>query len=292
MPRKAAAKRTDLSAFVYDTVVSTAIEEITPELAAKYLKQNTDNYRKLSRSVVKRYAEDILAGRWEINGETIVFNEDGVLVNGQHRLAAIIMANRAIVTIVVRGVSRDVTIFDSGSVRTLNQIASHENVDCNPTVSAAANILVNNFTRNHGKSAVIDFIRANIDELNRAYRVACYGSDKGMRSKCAPAVAACYLAIHTQAIPVYEVELFFRIFNAPWSTNAEGYDISPVVTAGKMFDARDTAGYQIQREKLETICLALRDFHEQKTRTDPYKIGEPFYYQTLMDAAHKQDGLN
>lgn len=273
-------------------MIKSAVETITPEKALEMLKQNTDNYRKLRRDVVKRYAEDILAGRWEVNGESIVFNEDGILVNGQHRLAGGILANKPFKSVVVRGVSRDVTIFDSGSGRTLGQIAAHDGIECNHTISAAANILVNNFTRNHGKSAVIDFIRNNIDELNRAYRVACYGSEKGMYSKCGPAIAACYMAIHTRAVPVYEAELFFRLFNAPWSTPADGYNITPAVTARKMFEARSSSGSLVQKEKLEILCRALRDFHDQNLVKDAYKIAEPFYYQDLLHVVREMDGLD
>lgn len=273
-------------------MIKATVETITPELARDYLEHNTDNYRKLSRSIVNRYAAEIAAGRWEMNGETIVFNEDGVLVDGQHRLAGVVVAGKPIKTVVIRGVRKDVSIYDMGSNRTVAQIAAHDKIDCNQTVSAAANIIVNNFRYNCGKAPVIDFIRSNIDELNRAYRVACYGS-VNLRSKCAPAVAACYLAIHTQAIPVYEVELFFRLFNDPWTTSADGYDISPALTAVKMFDARvGQNGYQIQKERLEIICLAIRDFHERRAVTDNYMIKEPFFYQELMDETHAKDGLD
>ena len=75
-------------------MITTKVEKITPELAREYLKKNTDNYRKLARGTVRNYAEDIKNGRWELNGETIVFAESGVLQDGQHRLAAIIQANK------------------------------------------------------------------------------------------------------------------------------------------------------------------------------------------------------
>jgi len=273
-------------------MIKTSLETITPEKAREYLKANTDNYRKLQRHVVKRYADDILKGRWEVNGESICFNEAGVLLNGQHRLAAVILADREIQTVVVRGISKDVSMYDVGSVRTIPQIASHEGIDCNPTISAAANIIVNNFRPGRGKSAVVDYIRENIDELNRAYRVACYGSQHHM-SKCGVAIAACYLMIHTRAIPVYEAELFFRLFNDPWTTRADGYDISAAVNARNMFEDRERKnGYQIQKEKLEILCQAMADFHEKTPVPEKYMIHEPFFYSNIMDEVHKLDGIN
>ena len=56
-------------------MIKTAVEKITPEKAKEYLRANTNNYRKLSRATVKKYAEDMKNGKWELNGESIVFSE-------------------------------------------------------------------------------------------------------------------------------------------------------------------------------------------------------------------------
>lgn len=85
--------------------VFTAIEMITPEKAQAYLAFNTNN-RNLRRSHVDRLASDILSNRWIFNGATIVFNGDGTLLDGQHRLAAIVQAGIPVTMAVVRGVSK------------------------------------------------------------------------------------------------------------------------------------------------------------------------------------------
>lgn len=69
--------------------------EVTPELAAKWLEGNTHN-RALRPAAVERYAADMLAGRWGLTHQGIAFDDNGVLLDGQHRLWAIIEANMSI----------------------------------------------------------------------------------------------------------------------------------------------------------------------------------------------------
>lgn len=73
---------------------------ITPEIAGDWLAKNTHN-RKMSERAAKDLAKIITEGQWVLNGESIIIGEDGVLVDGQHRLAAIIMANKAVESVVV-----------------------------------------------------------------------------------------------------------------------------------------------------------------------------------------------
>lgn len=99
--------------------ISTSVETITPERAADLLAKNTMN-RKLRRSVVERYARDMTRGQWKINGEPLLFNGDGTLFNGQHRLHACIAAGVPFETVIVSGLPADVMpTIDTGSSRSL-----------------------------------------------------------------------------------------------------------------------------------------------------------------------------
>lgn len=95
---------------------------ITPQLAMRMLEDNADN-RPVKPLLVNNAAADILAGRWRVNGETIIVSQEGFLNDGQNRLLAIIKANMAAMSFVVFGVERDsrVTV-DSGKSRTLRDV--------------------------------------------------------------------------------------------------------------------------------------------------------------------------
>lgn len=272
-------------------MIKTAVEKITPEKAKEYLRSNTNNYRKLSRATVKKYAEDMKNGKWELNGEPIVFSESGTLKDGQHRLMAIVMSGIDVEMNVTRGIADSVNTYNVGKPRTNLDILRAEGIDADSTVIAAANIVVNKFVGSRGGTNVRNYVADHIDDLNRALRITCYGT--GAKSKNAPSVAATYLMLRTNTMPAYEVELFFRLMNDFAYTHADGYEIGPALVAQQMFDERGTkhSGHQIQKERLEILIMAMTDFHGNVKRTEKYKISEPFQFMNLLKKVRKEDGL-
>lgn len=94
-------------------------EAITPELAEAYLATQETN-RPLKKQVVRRLVGVIQRGEWVFNGETIKFDAGGRLIDGQHRLAAIIAGDQPIETLVVRNASELAQdTVDTGTRRTL-----------------------------------------------------------------------------------------------------------------------------------------------------------------------------
>lgn len=76
---------------------------ITPEMAAQWLEKSNTRNRSVSEKTVKAYADDIINNRWELTGQGISFYDDGVLADGQHRLHAIIMADKPTTMTVTKG---------------------------------------------------------------------------------------------------------------------------------------------------------------------------------------------
>jgi hypothetical protein len=98
-------------------------ETITPRVARAMLEANTNN-RHISRDKVAEYANEIRAGRWQLNGSTIVMNGSRLL-DGQHRLLAVIEADQPIKTLVVKGVDDSVfATIDTGKMRTKSDVLS------------------------------------------------------------------------------------------------------------------------------------------------------------------------
>lgn len=87
---------------VSDTGATYSVETIGPDTAKEMLASNIDN-RHIRRAVVDRYARDMKAHKWVENGAAISFAADGTLLDGQHRLAAIVRAGVAVRLLVVRG---------------------------------------------------------------------------------------------------------------------------------------------------------------------------------------------
>lgn len=82
--------------------VSVSIETITPDVAIAMLERNVNN-RNLNHKKNK-YKGAMERGEWMLNGSTIVFDDDGKLLDGQHRLDACVSSGVAFTTVVVRGI--------------------------------------------------------------------------------------------------------------------------------------------------------------------------------------------
>lgn len=94
-------------------------EIITPAIATYYLSLMGNN-KKLRQETLMRYVQDIRNGRWKSDtGESIKFSKSGRLIDGQHRLNAIIIAGMTLVLLVARGLDDEVfDVLDTGSKRT------------------------------------------------------------------------------------------------------------------------------------------------------------------------------
>lgn len=97
------------------------IEEktITPEVASFMLSKNLYN-RQLRPRVVERYAKDIIENRWQSQtGETIKISTIGTLLDGQHRLHAIVKANKPVVMTIASEIDESAfEVIDTGAKRT------------------------------------------------------------------------------------------------------------------------------------------------------------------------------
>jgi hypothetical protein len=97
------------------------VSTITPEVAASWLASANVNNRKLSVKKVKRIASTITRGLWKVTHQGIAFYDNDELADGQHRLAAIVMAGVPVKVMVTYGLPTDVHDgIDKGLPRTLN----------------------------------------------------------------------------------------------------------------------------------------------------------------------------
>ena len=95
---------------------------VTPELALEFLKHNTNN-RKMSNVKLKQYMQAMLANKWRLNGDTIKIAKSKRLLDGQHRLLAIVETNIPQPMNVVYDLDEDVIqTIDCGANRRANHI--------------------------------------------------------------------------------------------------------------------------------------------------------------------------
>jgi hypothetical protein len=98
--------------------IQSAVIPISPAIAAQLLTKNFSTNRKLSPSAIARYASEMVKGEWGV-GAGISFSEDGYLVDGQHRLNAVIKAGVEVPFLVTTGVPSDsYRTYDQSMTRT------------------------------------------------------------------------------------------------------------------------------------------------------------------------------
>jgi len=92
---------------------------VTPAMAEVFLTFNANNRPVRSQSVL-RLADDLRNHRWKYNGETVKVDNQGQLIDGQHRMHAILHSGIAADMLMVWGVERAARMtMDTGSVRTV-----------------------------------------------------------------------------------------------------------------------------------------------------------------------------
>jgi hypothetical protein len=76
--------------------VNIELKKVTPAMAEKWLKKNHPKNRRISQAIVDAIAGDIANGNWKITHQGICFDGDGCLIDGQHRLNAIVQAGKTV----------------------------------------------------------------------------------------------------------------------------------------------------------------------------------------------------
>jgi hypothetical protein len=98
---------------------TSTVEAIDPRLAAEYLKTRPENQRTVKgRNLSGITASMASDGEWVFSGDPIRFNENGQLMDGQHRLLALIATGKTFKFVVQRNVPNEAfMVIDTGSRR-------------------------------------------------------------------------------------------------------------------------------------------------------------------------------
>jgi len=136
------------------------VATVRPQTAEQWLDELQRRNRRVSGSVVTRYARTMAAGDWRVNGEAIVFSDKGMLMNGQHRLSACVASREPLKVLIVVGVpdtDEMMATYDGGLVRTGGQVlglASYHN----PNVLSAMADVVYKYEQNLPLTARVDSV--------------------------------------------------------------------------------------------------------------------------------------
>ena len=100
------------------SIITAQVETITPSIAKELLSMNDEN-RKVTPGNVIKIEKALEAGEWQVSGQTIIVSETGRLLDGQHRLHAVLNTGINMQHLVCRGISDTAfKVIDTGKGRT------------------------------------------------------------------------------------------------------------------------------------------------------------------------------
>lgn len=109
---------------------------ITPELAKDWLERNTRN-RPIDARRVQALADAMTAGKFLLTHQGIAFDPSGVLLDGQHRLLAVVRSGVAVRMSVTWGVDqRSLEVIDTGRARSAAQTLAIQGTPCANAIAA------------------------------------------------------------------------------------------------------------------------------------------------------------
>lgn len=148
---------------------SSQVIRITPKMAQEYLDTDEEN-RNIRQGHLNGLVADMASGRWVFDGAPIRFDVDGKLLDGQHRMLAIVRSGKAQKMVVQTGLPRE-------SRRTMDKnarrsVADNLRMDCGIVnsfkVSAIARVVlrwregnIRNATMQPTDNEVYDFVLDN-----------------------------------------------------------------------------------------------------------------------------------
>jgi len=157
------------------------IVDVSPEMAAYWLEARNLHNRKTRPSRIDTYAGEMARGEWQFNGDTIRFDINGTLLDGQHRLMALVRARVTLPFVLAVGLppqSQDT--MDQGASRTTGNVLQLRGVTDPNNIAATAQLCwgyVNNtlgrkqgMARRGSLSQVLAFVDEHGESLDTAIR--------------------------------------------------------------------------------------------------------------------------
>lgn len=277
-------------------------EVITPEKACEMLKHNTNNYRIIKRKLVVEYSRAMREGAWEENGQPIVFDEDGVLKDGQHRLLAVMASGVSVRMFGIRGIKRDVVVYDEGMKRTGADHARAAGVQADNRAIALARYMTCSSWNENARARVsnyrvlFDYIEAHSEEIDTVIKSAALSRQVGAGSINR---LWGYIVLYMLLRNGYDAEKmrqFCTIFNGGYpEANVEA---TPALVASRQYaDNPPHLGKPTKlHEAMANLACAMEDFADGMRRFQKYQFGSsskwtPEKLEALWHKIRQEDGI-
>lgn len=115
------------------------VEAISPEYAQQILNSKNNNNRPIKRTNLNRLVKAIDNDEWQVTNQGIAFDPEGNLLDGQHRLLAIVKTGQTLKIMVARNMNPEIfNVVDTGTARMASDILHISGCGNNSKEKAAA----------------------------------------------------------------------------------------------------------------------------------------------------------
>lgn len=238
-----------------------AIETITPDLAAQYLQKNIIN-RQLRKMYVESLAGDMKRGDFILSHQGIAFDVNGRLIDGQHRLNAVVMSGVSVPMWVTRNVGVGAfRVMDIGAKRTIADSLRVNKKSAEP-IAYIVRILTG---RGRVTPAQVIALDAELGHYVEKLLEYCGTAARGVSS--APVKAAAVMAMYMNPSPqnidfvlnTYRDLVLFKVENLP--------------NSGASF-LRQLALGSTRKNSADTFCRAMVVFDQSKKSISRIQIND------------------
>lgn len=175
--------------------VVAAVETITVDKAKALLDNNKKN-RPINDNNLNAIIMEMNRNNFHLTGESIKVARDGTLLDGQHRLMAIVKTRKPLRILVVRGLDNDAFKYiDTGRTRKASDVLAIEGVSNSTKMAAIAKFIINfkkgyfhnvaNRTQRNTRitnADISEFVAKNGESLQKSYPYGYNKDNKGIIS--------------------------------------------------------------------------------------------------------------
>lgn len=252
--------------------VESKILDVTVAVATDIMHKNTKN-RPVSKTVVTKYSKIMKAGGWQFNAEPVIISKDGRLLDGQHRLMAIIASKVPQKMLVVTGVEGSAfKTIDVGHKRTGGDaLATHSKELAPKAIVIAATVKIINQFDSDGifheskrssplsHSELIDYVE---DHKTSLFRAVDFCSGLSGAKKFIPWSALSALYFLFSKVDFDKSEIFFHKLSTGENLKAG----EPVLLLRqRLINIRNSGGILWAREAIPFVLKAWELTREEKT---------------------------
>lgn len=236
------------------------IMDVTPEMAKRWLERNTEN-RNVNHARVKAIARDIKDGHWDCTHQGIAIASDGTLVDGQHRLMAIVQANKTVRVPVAMNAPKS-THIDSGAIRSLtNRIQMGTNgLDwVNKNTTAAVRVINSMFSSLHLTN------EETLREWLNAYKIQVQGAMSCVKHTSVPnlgssGISAGFITALINGVPEQYLHDFAEVMYSSYAQKPQ--DIYPISLRDEISKyKKNPASGTLQRYAYVRTCHRVNQYY-------------------------------